>query len=66
MSSADDETPRQTLGRFLLFIGPIMTVGGSLAVMRMGRVGVHEAFYAAFLPVGLIVWFIGWRLLRRA
>ncbi len=60
-----EETPRQTLGRFLLFLGPIVTMGGALAVMRLGRVGERSVFFAAFLPAGLVIWYVGWRLAQR-
>lgn len=65
IAAVADETPRQTLGRFLLFLGPIMTMGGALAVMRLGKVGQRSVFFAAFLPLGLLVWFAGFRLARR-
>lgn len=60
-----EETPRQTLGRFLMFLGPIMTMGGALAVMRVGRVGERSVFLATFLPAGLVLWYVGFRLARR-
>jgi hypothetical protein len=60
-----EDTPRQILGRFLLFLGPIITMGGALAVMRLGRVGERSVFFATFLPLGLIIWYLGWRMSRR-
>lgn len=64
MSEPSPETPRQILGRFLLFLGPIITMGGALAVMRLGKVGQRSLFFAAFLPLGLVVWYAGYRLSR--
>ena len=52
----------KTVGHFLTFVGPIMTTGGILAVWRTGD---RDWFYIAFLPLGLILWALGFYLYHR-
>lgn len=60
------ESSRHTTGQFLKFAGLLLTVGGSLATLRTR--GVEDAFFdnrpwffLALIPVGLVVWFVGFR-----
>jgi len=52
----------RTLGHFLTFIGPIVTMGGILAIWRTGD---RDWFYVAFLPVGIAMWAAGFWLYHR-
>lgn len=54
------ESGRQVCGQFLKFIGLVASAGGSLALIRL--LGTREEgspFYALFMPVGLVIWLVG-------
>ena len=59
---------RAIAAEFLRFVGIMMTVGAALAILR--GAGVQERFwvearplfFAALMPIGLAVWFLGLRM----
>ena len=59
-SNADREpTIRGDVGRFLTFVGPLIFIAGLLAIWRTGDTLI---FYAAMMPIGLIMWLAGFYL----
>ena len=57
------DTSRSIAGQFLMFIGPIVTMAGALAIFRTGE---KTIFYLALMPIGLVMWIIGFRLRQLA
>ena len=55
-SSSNDDTPRSLTGQFLLFVGPLVTMGGALAILRTGQ---RSIFYVVLMPIGLAMWAVG-------
>lgn len=63
------DSNRSILGEFLKFLGLMLTVGGSLAILRTAGVAGRwfsgpQFFFTLLLPIGLILWAVGLYLAR--
>ena len=56
------ESSRHIAGQFLMFAGMLVTIGGSLALIRTGE---RSIFYTLLMPIGLGMWALGYWLRRR-
>ena len=58
------ESKRSIAASALKFAGMLLTCGGALAVMRLRGTDqqAHAWFFGLFMPIGMAVWFIGFRL----
>lgn len=60
--------PRSAVvGQFLKFAGLMATIGGALAGIRLlGTPEEGSVFYAFFMPVGIVIWGVGYFLIARS
>ena len=56
------DSPRYIAGQALKFGGLMIAVAGALALIRTGE---RSLFFAGLMPVGLITWFIGFRVMQK-
>lgn len=55
-----EPTTRETIARALTFIGPLITVAGALAILRIGKTGERpDLLFAVLMPIGLVVFGVG-------
>jgi len=52
----EDDSPYAITAYALRFLGLITTCAGALAILRTGE---RSLFYALFMPVGLVMWGLG-------
>ncbi len=45
-----------TAGQFLIFLGLIAIIAGSLAILRTGE---KSLLFLALIPIGMVVWGVG-------
>ena len=55
-TSTKPSTPHHWTG-FLLFMGPLLSGGGVLAMLRTGD---RDLFFCLLIPIGIVTWLIGW------
>lgn len=56
------DSPRYIVAQALKFGGLMLTVAGSLALIRTHE---RSLFYVSLMPIGLVIWFIGFRIVQK-
>jgi len=56
------DSPRAITAQALKFLGLLLACGGSLALIRTGE---RSLFFASMMPIGIVLWVTGFRMLGK-